>query len=234
MGPKEPDLPLEVIGIALSQPSSDNTAIRPKKGPTVSTLFRTMTTLLAAIILSACSVVKDAENDRAKEAYRAGDYQSALATWSRLAEKGDARAQNNMGVLYSEGHGVERDDDVALEWFQKSAAQGFVLAQANLGESYFVGDIVPQDYGQAAYWYALSAGGGDSESQFFMGKMLADGLGMPRDPARAHMWYSIAALNGYEDANAALEDLETTMSQQELIRAEALLSVCMGSGLTAC
>lgn len=209
-------------------------ATRQTKGQTVNTLIRTMTTVLAAIILSACSVVQDAENDRAKQAYRAGDYQQALATWSRLAEKGNARAQNNMGVLYSEGHGVERDDDAALEWFMKSADQGFVLAQANLGDSYFNGDIVPQDYGQAAYWYTLGARGGDSESQYYMGKMLADGLGMPRDPARAHMWYSIAAMNGYEDADAALENLETTMSQQDLNRAEALLSVCMGSALTAC
>lgn len=209
-------------------------ASRQKKGPTVSTLFRTMTTLLAAIILSACSIVQDTENERAKEAYRAGDYQQALATWSRLAEKGDAKAQNNMGVLYSEGHGVERDNEIALAWFTKSAEQGFVLAQANLGDSYFNGDIVPQDYGQAAYWYALSARGGDSESQFYMGKMLADGLGMPRDPARAYMWYSIAAMNGYEDADAALAELGTTMSQQDLNRAEALLSVCLGSDLTAC
>jgi TPR repeat protein len=200
----------------------------------VSTLFRTMITLLVAIILSACSIVQDTENERAKEAYRAGDYQQALATWSRLAEKGNAKAQNNMGVLYSEGHGVERDNEMALAWFTKAAEQGFVLAQANLGDSYFNGDIVPQDYGQAAYWYTLGARGGDGESQFYMGKMLADGLGMPRDPARAHMWYSIAAMNGYEDADAALEDLETTMSQQDLNRAEALLSVCMGSALTAC
>ena len=196
--------------------------------------IRILVATIAAVVLSACSALEEAQNERAREAYIAGDYQEALETWSRLADKGNARAQNNMGVLYSQGKGVERDDETALVWFRKSAQQGFVLAQANLGDSYFQGDVAPQDYERAAQWYALSARGGDDESQFYMGKILADGLGMSRDPARAYMWYSIAAMNGFEGADAARIEISAKMTRQELTLAETLLSECMTSGLDNC
>jgi TPR repeat protein len=40
------------------------------------------------------------------------------AAWYRsAAEQGDASAQNNLGVMYANGVGVERDDVQAVDWY---------------------------------------------------------------------------------------------------------------------
>lgn len=38
-----------------------------------------------------------------------------------LAERGDASAQNKMGMIYKHGWGVQQDDKKAIAWFQRSA-----------------------------------------------------------------------------------------------------------------
>ena len=38
----------------------------------------------------------------------------------------NARAQNSLGVMYSEGRGVVRDDADAVRWYRLAAEQGHV------------------------------------------------------------------------------------------------------------
>ena len=40
-----------------------------------------------------------------------------------LAEKGDASAQYNLGLMYIRGHGVEQDFNEAFKWTKKAADQ---------------------------------------------------------------------------------------------------------------
>jgi len=57
--------------------------------------------------------------------YRKTDEFEQAATWYQgLAEKGDAASQFYLGMLYQKGLGVEQDNQVALEWFEKATAQG--------------------------------------------------------------------------------------------------------------
>lgn len=67
-------------------------------------------------------------------AYKAGDFATALRLWQPLADQGDPRAQNNLGVLYEDGSGVASDLTVAAEWYRKAAAQGHVGARKNLAD----------------------------------------------------------------------------------------------------
>ena len=55
------------------------------------------------------------------------------------AEKGEAEAQNTMGLACRNGRGVPQDFAQALAWFQKSAEQGNAAAQRNLGLMYAEG-----------------------------------------------------------------------------------------------
>src|SRR5207247_434953 len=43
------------------------------------------------------------------DAYQRADYATALQEWRPLAEKGDANAQYNLGLLYNQGLGVQQD-----------------------------------------------------------------------------------------------------------------------------
>lgn len=53
----------------------------------------------------------------------AQSYQQAKAWWQKAAQQGDARAQNNLGMMYAEGIGVAKNPQRAKAWFQKVLAQ---------------------------------------------------------------------------------------------------------------
>ena len=48
------------------------------------------------------------------------------------AKSGDALAQNNLGVMYNEGLGVDQDINEAMIWFNKAAEQKLPAAEINL------------------------------------------------------------------------------------------------------
>ena len=51
--------------------------------------------------------------EEGRNAYSDGDYERALKIFKTLAEQGDAKAQNNLGILYQQGHGVPKDFEEA-------------------------------------------------------------------------------------------------------------------------
>ncbi|SVE60366.1 uncharacterized protein METZ01_LOCUS513220, partial [marine metagenome] len=53
--------------------------------------------------------------EKAKSAFVAEDYKSAFEIWKPLAEKGNANAQNNFGLMYKEGKGVPQDYKEAIK-----------------------------------------------------------------------------------------------------------------------
>src|SRR5262245_39885542 len=99
------------------------------------------------------------------EAYKRGDYATALREWRPLAEQGDAGAQFYLGIMYGKGLGVEKDDMQSRRWHEKAAGQGEVHSQFVLGGLYEQGRGVPQDYVQARQWYEKAAAQGDILSQ---------------------------------------------------------------------
>ena len=52
--------------------------------------------------------------------------------YQEAAQQGDTAAQNNLGIMYANGWGVEQDYEEAVKWFQKAAEQGHAEAQDNL------------------------------------------------------------------------------------------------------
>ena len=102
------------------------------------------------------------------QSYLKGDYKAAYDEWLPLAELGDAEAQFNLGVLYDEGAGVERDLATAADWYRKAATQGFIDAQTNLGIMYYHGLGVDRDHELAAHWFRLAADQGDTEARDYL------------------------------------------------------------------
>ena len=64
----------------------------------------------------------------------------------KLAEEGTPEAQYNLGLMYSLGKDVSKDDQAAIKWYQLAAEQGFAEAQTNLGLM----------YGKARVWSKIS------------------------------------------------------------------------------
>jgi TPR repeat protein len=90
-------------------------------------------------------------------AYDRGDFAAALKEWRPLAERGDARAQYNLGVVLFNGQGVAHDPVKAVEWYRAAADQGYGPAQANLSFMYEPGQGLLQNYLEAYTWSTLAA-----------------------------------------------------------------------------
>jgi len=98
--------------------------------------------------------------DEAYTAYNQGEYARALALWLPLAKNGDGHAENGIGDLYHEGHGVKQSDSEAFRWYYMAAKQRVPEAQFSLGILYASGHGVRRDPVRAYMWLALSAAGG--------------------------------------------------------------------------
>lgn len=116
------------------------------------------------------------------------DYQKALFYFMRAAEQGDANSQNEVGVMYKYGLGVEKDDAQAFEWYQKSADQGYALAQRNVGFCYKFGKGVEKDMSKAYDWLLKAAEGGNASAQNEVAWMLYTGEDVPQDLHKAFEW----------------------------------------------
>ena len=90
---------------------------------------------------------------------------NSLGSLRKLADRGDADAQWQMGVRYHNGEGVPRDDAQAMQWFLRAAEQGHVIAQATLGAYYWAGRGVPQDLSKSYFWSAIALAQGDENSK---------------------------------------------------------------------
>jgi hypothetical protein len=77
------------------------------------------------------------------------------------AEAGDAQAENELGVRFRTGDGVEKDLLTALGWYRLAAKQGLPVAYFNLGAAYYNGDGVPVDEQAACKWFFLAAEAGE-------------------------------------------------------------------------
>ena len=91
------------------------------------------------------------------EAYARGEYPRAANRLLPLAERGDARAQTYVGIMYLRGEGVPHNFDEAARWLREAARAGVSEAQYFLGLMYDKGQGVAQDFVLAEAWLNLAA-----------------------------------------------------------------------------
>ena len=194
-------------------------------------LLRTTAFLLCAAV---AVPVMAQDFDKGFAAYTAGDYATAVQEWRPLAEQGEARAQNNLGVMYENGDGVLQDAAEAVRWYRMAAEQGEAGAQNNLGVMYANGDGVLQDYAEAVRWYRMAAEQGNATAQNNLGVMYENGRGVLQDAVLAHMWYNIGSANGNVFGSENRGAIEPLMTREQVADAQARARRCMSSGYQDC
>jgi hypothetical protein len=132
---------------------------------------RPLLTFFAVLVLSSPTWAGEPSLKSAETAWNNGDVAGALAQWQALAERGDIIAANNLGYLYENGVGVQRDYAKALHWYRKVAEAGAPIGQYNLGSAYLAGRGVEQDLVEAAKWLMLAAAGGVPEARTALAKL---------------------------------------------------------------
>jgi TPR repeat protein len=89
--------------------------------------------ILAAQILGVAGAVAGPWED-GMAAYNRGDYVPAIRLFRPLAEQGNTKAQNVLGVMHRRGQGVARNSVRAFVWFSRAAARGDATARTELRE----------------------------------------------------------------------------------------------------
>ena len=150
---------------------------------------------------------EESEEKLAEEWYRKGvecnnkkDYVKAAEWYLKAAKVGHAQAQNNLGALYVNGNGVEKNLSKAIEWYQKAADKGNVYGLTNLAIVYQLGNGVPKDMNKAIELFTIAANKGHSSAQFRLGAIYND----LKDYESAAKWYQEAADKGNASAQINL------------------------------
>ena len=191
--------------------------------------------LTVAVLLASVGMSWSADFKRGWNAYRSGDFATALEEFLPLAQIGHDLAGYNLGVMYREGKGVGIDDKAAVKWWSLAALNGFAPAQANLGLMYDKGEGVTKDSHYALFLFQSSAEQGDLLGQYNLGLLYAAGGDIDRDTIRGLMWLKIAAGRGHQQASQAKAILETTvMSPAEIAKARDLALECVKNSFKEC
>ena len=96
--------------------------------------------LLSILFLTGCVSTQERASspgyEEALAALNQGHYRVARERFSALAEAGDAYAQFELGMMYTQGLGVAYDPAAAAVWLRKASAQDLALAQNELAILY--------------------------------------------------------------------------------------------------
>ncbi len=128
---------------------------------------------------------------------------SAMSLYE-TAERGDAEAQFNLGMMYSTGLGIEKDDAAAFRWIYKAAEQGHAEAEFIVGLMFDEGRGTTKDEGEAVKWYRKAADHSEPRAQHQLGRAYALGHGVAEDLQEAIRWYTLAAEQGVVRAQLSL------------------------------
>ncbi len=124
------------------------------------------------------------------------EFTSILDEYIVAAESGDTESQSKLAFMYAKGIHTDKNETLAIKWFNEAAKNNHINAQYNLALMYAKGRGVEQDYQKALKWYLLAAEQGDVASQYTLGMMYQKGVGTEKDPKRAFQWFQTAAEQG--------------------------------------
>ena len=114
----------------------------------------------------------------------------------QLVEENESKSAGEyikLGDDYYNGRGVEKNEDIALKWYQKAAELEDGKARLILGDMYNYYYRYGENHEMAFYWYQKSADLGYAEGQDAVGYMYKNGFGVEEDHKKAFYWYKKAA-----------------------------------------
>lgn len=157
----------------------------------------------------------------------------AASWWHKSAEQGHAWAENDLGVLYETGNGVEKNLVEAARLYRQSAEQGYARAQNNLGVLLQFGKGMPKNETEAALWYQKAAEQEYPDAENNLAYMYANGKGVETNFVEAMAWWSLAADQSNKYAQASIQMLLPEMTAEQLKQAKQKIKTFRPANTTA-
>ena len=117
------------------------------------------------------------------------EFEKRVKEMRAKAEGGDGEAMQWMGVSYTYGQGVAKDEVQARAWFERSAAARHPPGMANFGQCLLSGIGGPQDILLGLVNVTEAAHLGSAMGACILGEVFFRGsFGLPKDLVRARFW----------------------------------------------
>jgi TPR repeat protein len=127
------------------------------------------------------------------------NYDRAIFWFREAAQNGIANARYNLGVMYQQGLGLDKDMNQALAWYRSAALLEHPEARYNLGIAYLEGIGVTYNPAMAAGYFEQAARTGVVEAAYNLGLILENGLIDEPRPFEGLFWYKLAMDGGSTD-----------------------------------
>ncbi|SEG70854.1 SEL1-like repeat protein [Marinobacterium lutimaris] len=123
---------------------------------------------------------------------------------AKRANQGDADAQYQIGLRFTNGADAMQDYPLGVQYFSDAAEQGHPDAQYMLGMAYYLGRGTNTDYEKARRWLKNAAEQHHREAMHYLGEIYFNGYGTDRSPAWGIHWSGQAAERAYPEAQYLL------------------------------
>lgn len=119
------------------------------------------------------------------------------ALQERTPDEGSAQRMFNLGLCFSHGYEVEKDEKRAVNLLQQAAREGHAGAMFNLGVHFENGIGVTKDESVAVELYKQAVSKGSTNAMCNLGLCYESGRGINKDEKLAISWYRQAADRGH-------------------------------------
>ena len=171
---------------------------------------------------------------RGFQALEQRDYKTALYYLSLFAANGDTKANYNLGIMYREGLGVEKDDVQSLIHFIEAAENGHMLGNYAVGLAFLTGKGSDIDAEAAIHYLSEAALLGHAISPVEIGGLYFRGKLVEKNFVSAHFWWSLAQDRNAPNAPKNLGVLLSKMNQEQKRQAFLLQNKCKRLTLRQC
>ena len=152
-------------------------------------------------------MAKDEWLDKAWDCIDKENYSEAIKLFEKAAEEGAVEAYCELGNLYHQGKGIEKDYHRAFDYYLKGAKAGDPYCMNNLSMCYFWGHGTETDVQKSAFYNEKAAKAGVVRAMFETGLDYVRGYGASQNIEKALYWLKKAAEEGYTDALMELGNL---------------------------
>ena len=136
----------------------------------------------------------------------------AVYWYTKSADQGNAKAQVNLGVMYLNGIGIEKDTSKAVKLFSSASEKDNAMAQYYLGQAYLHGDGIEMNENKSFVLFKKSAEQGEVNAQTALGFAYGLGKGVEINKKEAIRWFRKASNQGDKISKKCLDLLETDPS----------------------
>lgn len=128
--------------------------------------------------------------------------------WPKFVQRqGSPDDAYDLGVMYAQGIGVDKNTRQARLWYRRAAEKGCANGQYAMGQL-----LEDSDPSQAIQWYREAAETGHADAQFALAKLLVLTSSFEQTPGEYLSWVARAAHNGNANAMFALSETAGNVS----------------------